>query len=125
VNAFLDLAERQISGPVKARHRATERRTEARANKPAEDPHIREWRAWRQQQVQDALTGPHGAEFAALLASLQGATRWQDIRTADPLSARCSADPDTRFLATRLINDRIAELRQAAGLAPFDDALPF
>jgi hypothetical protein len=128
VNAFLDLADRQISAPVKTRHRAVERRAETRANKSDEERRdlLKEWRAWRRQQIDDALAGSHGEDMAALLAHLKGITRWNEIDPDVILAAWRAADADTQFIARRLVRDHIVDLRVGVGLVPFDDMpLPF
>jgi hypothetical protein len=122
MNAFLDLAERQMTAPAKARQRAVERRVEARTSKA--DP-LKELRAWHQQQLEEALAGPYGKEIAALLAFLKNLSLDDDVDEIMQGDAWRTADRDTCFFANRLINARIVELREAAGLVPFDDALPF
>jgi hypothetical protein len=124
MNAFLDLAERQIRAPVKARQRAAERRAEI--NKPSqESAQLKEWRQWRDGQLNDALAGASGLAIAGLIGHLRSVTHWAEIDSGGILATWRSADSDTQFIVRRLISDRIAELREAAGLPPFDDPLPF
>jgi len=125
MNAFLDLAERQIPAPVKARRRAAETRT-ARAQEKALAERGAQFRVWQREhreQLDAALAGPLGAKLAALLGALESLT----LETIDGLIERVraddwvSADGDTRFLVLRSINAAIVRLRERAGLEPFDD----
>ena len=127
-NLFLNIADQQISAPVKARQRATDRRAQARLDKEEADRErlMKAWCAVQQRQIDDALVGPHGIQIAALLAFLKDLSLEREAELVDFVQAdswRC-ADPDTRFLAMRLIGSRLASLRENAGLAPFDDPLP-
>jgi hypothetical protein len=121
MNAFLDFAEKQIVAPRKAQLRAAEKRAAVLAEKHAEQSTcLKEWHQWRRGQVAAALAGPQGPVIAELVARLNSAKHWDDV----PLvSEFMQLDPDTLYLVRRLINERIAELRMAAGLAPFDDGL--
>jgi hypothetical protein len=126
-NAFFDLGERQISAPVKARHRAAERRTEKRALDKRQEDGARlflRYRRWRQEQIDDALAGPHGRQISDLLAFLKELTLDRQSEAVEFAAALAATDADTRFLALRLIGARLMELREAADLTPFDDALP-
>jgi hypothetical protein len=122
MNAFLEIAERYA--PQRKRQvRITKQQTDARDGALEErNTMVRAWARWRQQQVEEALTGPHGARVAELIEFLEKspiddaalvafvrAGRWHDV------------DPDHRFLALRLIDGAIAEERERAGLSPFDD----
>jgi len=127
VNAFLDLAERQIPATVKARRRAAETRRE-RAREKAfteRDAQFQTWQREHREQLDAALAGPYGEKLAALLGALESLT----LETADALIQRAhadgwdAADGDTRFLVLRLIDAAIVRLRERAGLAPFDDPL--
>jgi hypothetical protein len=123
VNPFEQFAEQTIVAPRKARVRADAKRAEVLAAKAEETGTcLKEWHRWRQGQVSKALAGPHGAAIADLLTRLKAATHWKD---ADGVADPQGLDPDTQFLARRLINDRIMQLREAAGLAPFDDEIPW
>jgi hypothetical protein len=127
-NLFLSIADQQISAPVKARQRAAEQRAQARIDKDQADREklMRAWCVFQQRQIDDALVGPHGIQIAALLAFLKDLSLEREAELVDFVQAdswRC-ADPDTRFLAMRLIGSRLAKLREDAGLAPFDDPLP-
>jgi hypothetical protein len=117
-NPFLALADRQLPAHVKARLRRAERRLEAR------DRLTKAYEQKRQQEIDDALAGPHGPQLATLIASLPEISLDQETDLIDLAQPWRSANPDARFLALRLIDDRIIKLREAAGLAPFDDPLP-
>jgi hypothetical protein len=131
MNAFLDVAERQISAPVKARRRAVEKRT---ARKDAmekaldeRDTQLRAWCAWRRERVDALLSGPHGHAARALSEFLSGMT----LASANELIAVVQAGPwreadaDTRFEVLSLVDAAIIRLREKSKLPPFDDALPF
>jgi hypothetical protein len=125
MNPFEQFAEAQIASPVKARTRAAEKRREL-LNRKTEDQTslLREWRRWRQEQLVRTLAGPHGRKIDRLVNHLKAVARWDDVN-ADNLTAEWrAADPDTRFIVTRIVNDRIIELREAANLPPFDDEIP-
>jgi hypothetical protein len=130
MNAFLKLADRQISAPVKARQRAIEKRTARKAEQKAlaeRDALFRSWKRWRREQFDAALAGPHGEALKALLAFLETVT----LETADGvlveqvrLSSLQNADSDIRFLALHMISEVTVRLREERGLVPFDDVLP-
>jgi hypothetical protein len=126
VGAFLDLADRQIAAPVKARQRAADQRR-AKALERKDEDRSRLTKAYarhRQEQIDEALAGSNGAQLAALIAALDRVTHY-DADELVPIAAcwRC-ADADARFLVLLLIDDRIIKLREAAGLPPIDDPLP-
>jgi hypothetical protein len=127
-NPFLNIADQQISAPVKARQRATDRRAQARLDKEEADRErlMKAWCAVQQRQIDDALTGPYGAQIAALLAFLKKLSLEREAELVGFVQADSwrSANADIRFLAMRLIGSRLASLRENAGLAPFDDPLP-
>jgi hypothetical protein len=127
-NPFLNIADQQISAPVKARQQAADRRAQARLDKDEADRErlMKAWCAVQQRQIDDALVGPYSAQIAALLAFLKGLSLEREAELADFVQADSwrSADPDTRFLVMRLVGSKLASLREGAGLAPFDDPLP-
>jgi len=128
VNSFLDIADRQISAPVKVRQRANERRAQERVDKEVIERSrlMRAWLQWQQRQLDDALVGPYGRHITALLAFLKELSLEREAELVGFVQAIewQSADADTRFLVMRLIGSAIVELRERAGLVPFDDALP-
>ena len=109
MNAFLDLAERQIPAPVKARRRAAEtRRARAQEKALAErDAQLRHWEHEHREQLAMALAGPHGPALAALVALLDATT----LESGPALIERvrvdnwCTADDNTRFLVLRLVGE--------------------
>jgi hypothetical protein len=127
-NLFLNIADQQISAPVKARQRAADRRAQARIDKDEADRErlMKAWCAVQQRQIDDALVGPYGAQIAALLAFLKGLSLVREAELVEFVQADSwhSANADIRFLAMRLIGSRLASLSENAGLAPFDDPLP-
>jgi hypothetical protein len=127
VNAFLELAERQISAPVKTRQRAAEKRAVRKAEQKAlaeRDCMFAAWKRWRRERLDAALGGPHGEMLQALITFLK------TMKSADALVDHVrtgnwkATDTDTRFLALHLVNSTIVRLHEERGLPPFDDALP-
>jgi hypothetical protein len=126
VNAFLDLADRQAPAPVKARVRAAEtRRSKRGQQRDTEQRQLSAHYRWhRQQALERTLAGPDGARLRALLDRLKALTL-KTIETLIPLATDWrAAAPDARFLAQRLIAERIIELREQGGLMPLNDPLP-
>ena len=119
-DAFLRLAERQISAPRKARQRAAEKRAMTRAEKAlsARDYLLRAYRRRRQKRFEVLFAGSHGdmaRELSAFLVAmaltdgdrlikLVRAGRWQQ------------ADADTRFEVLGLVDHAIASLLERNGL---------
>ena len=127
MNAFLELAGRQICAPVKGRQRAAEKRVMRKAEQKALDERdcmFGAWKRWRSEQLDAALAGAHREMLQALIAFLK--TTKSDGALIEHVHAGNwqAADADTRFLALRLINAAITRLREQRGLVPFDDALP-
>lgn len=126
MNAFLELAELQISGPVKARRHAAEKRALEKALRER-DQQFKLWRKWHREQCEALLAGPHAEAAQALIAFLNAMT----ITQAAGLLALVEhgpwrgADPDARYQVLRLIDASIAHLRERAGLASFNDSLPW
>jgi hypothetical protein len=58
VNPFLAVAEQQTSAPVKARHRAAEKRREKKAQETRDL--LGDWKRSRRERGDTLLTGPHG-----------------------------------------------------------------
>jgi hypothetical protein len=128
VNAFTDLAERQIAAPRKARMRAAEARAACRAEKALaeRDDLFRLWKHARRAQVDAALAGPHGEALSQLVVFLDQATMVSVVGLTELVRAGDwgAADPDVRFLVLDLIGNAIMRLRERDGLEPFDDGLP-
>jgi hypothetical protein len=124
-NNFLEIADRQISAPRKARQRASESRAKQNALADREQQSCL-WHKWRQERVDALLAGPHGEAAKKLTAFL-------DQMTSDDASALidlvrrgpwCDTDTDTRFLVLALIDHAIVRLRERHNLPTFDDPLP-
>jgi hypothetical protein len=130
-NAFLELAERQISGASKARERAREKRT---ARKLASDRdqdlvdrsrQLKRWRVWRQERLDRALGDPrHGKALAKLIAWLGRAGTPSDEDLVAQARSWRHASASMRFLVLGLIDQAIVRKRERAGAPPFDDPLP-
>jgi hypothetical protein len=127
MNAFLDLAERQIPASVKARRRAAEsRRTRAQEKALAErDAMFHSWKRERRAQLDAALAGPRGHALKRLVAFLNVMTLESVGALIDRVRADDwpTADADTRFLVLHLVGVTIMHLRERAGLPSFDDPL--
>jgi hypothetical protein len=125
---FLELAERQMAAPVKARIRANETRRSKREQQHDEEQRKLSayYKVQRHQELDDALAGDDGAKLQALITQLDTLT----LETIPQLAAfvRASgwhtAAVTTLFIARRLAGESIMKLREKNGLEPFDDPLP-
>jgi hypothetical protein len=125
---FLELAERQMAAPVKARIRANEtRRSKREQQRDEEQQRLSAYYcARRRQELDDALAGDDGAKLQALIAQLDTLT----LETIPQLAAFVRAEgwhtaaTTTLFVARRLAGESIMKLREKNGLEPFDDPLP-
>jgi hypothetical protein len=121
VNVYVDLAERQIRAPRKARMRAAEKRA---AKTDDRENLARLYACWRRERVETLIAG-HGEAVLRLLAFLDSMT----IDHAAELIAVIeqgpwrSVDADTRFQVLVLVDAAIVRLREKYGLTPFDDPL--
>lgn len=123
--AFLDLADRQIAAPVKARQHAAEKRAAGKATDNQGRLRLA-WRRWRDEQREALLAGPHGDAARSLIAFLKTMTLDQGaalVATIEQGPWR-QADTDVRFEILSLIDGVIVTLRERHGFPPFDDALP-
>jgi hypothetical protein len=123
------VAAEQISNPVKARMRAVQTRAERRAEKQLSDKQVlsQQWQQYHAQRLKRLSTGKFRKPVAVLASFLESMTL-EDGGALIELIERGpwrEADADTRFLLLGLIARRIMYLREAEGLAPFDDSLPF
>jgi hypothetical protein len=84
------------------------------------------WRTWHREQLEEVLAGPHGTAVAQVMATLKH-------MTPDSAPALISLmrdfdwsqmSADVRLVVLHEINQAITRLRERAGLAPIDDALP-
>jgi hypothetical protein len=123
--AFEALADRQINAPRKARMRAAERRAVEKALTERNKQYAA-WQHWHQNQCEELLAGRHGDDARTLVAFLNALTLDQapDLVALVERGPWRGADPDTRYQILRLVDRSIAHVRERAGLAPFDDALP-
>jgi len=126
VNAFLELADKQISAPRKAQMRATAKRA-AKAEKALAERQARFRLGEKAHRERHAalLAGPHG-EAARNLAAFLEAMTWEDAPALVERVRRYSwanADQDTRLLVLAMVDDAIIALRERAGMVPFDDDL--
>jgi hypothetical protein len=100
------------------------RRSKALEKELADNSYLlRQWHAWHREQLEEALAGSYGSLVAQLLDVLRGLT----LRGGGELVAFISSqnwncvDFDTRLTCLHEINERIAKLRELAGMPPFDD----
>jgi len=86
---------------------------------------LRRWRAWHQEQIDEALRGPHHAELGALLGFLNRMTLADGDRLIDLVKHQGwhGAGSDMRYLILRTIDLEIIKIREANGLDSIDDAL--
>src|SRR5262249_6192321 len=122
MKAFLDLADRQISAPVKAHHRAAEKRAARREQEREQLTVARQ--QYERGRLVEALAGKQGERLKRLLQFLETMT----LRSAAELIGRArefqAVDADLRFQVLHLIDDAIVRLRERHKLLPFDDPLP-
>jgi hypothetical protein len=87
---------------------------------------LRAWRRWHHEQLGEVLAGPHGTAVAQVMAFL----KHMQPQSAPALIALLrdfdwsEMDADVRLVVLHEINEAITRLRERAGLAPIDDALP-
>jgi len=130
MNAFTDLAERQIATPCKARMRAIERRaahkTAAEKALAKRDKLLRLWKHHNRVELDAALAGPHGQAINRLIEFLDAMTLKHAAALVELVRGEDwhSTDAETRFLVLRLVNQAITHLREKNGLSPFDDGFP-
>lgn len=126
---FAEMAEEQISNPVKARMRAAKTREERRQAKAQSDQEILHdlWKRWHDIRLARLKSGPFGGSVTAVAAFLETMTIEDggELVTLIRYGSWDKADNLTRYLLLGLIDQRIMYLRKAEGLAPFDDSLPY
>lgn len=134
MNAFLDVADQQMTNAVKVKHRVAEARVAKQmvvspAEKKMRDQErmVRFWKAYRREAQDELKVSPFAKEIAGLRTF---------IRTMTPQSAPAlvrliqnsvwlkDADADTRYRLLTVVSDGIRRLREKHGMPPFDDALP-
>ena len=128
IKLFLELAERQMAAPVKARIRASEtHRTKREQQRDEEQQRLSAYyHARRRQELDDALAGADGAKLQALIEQLDALTLEKIPQLSEFVRAHGwhTAAAATLFIARRLAGESIMKLREKNGLAPFDDPLP-
>jgi hypothetical protein len=82
------------------------------------------WKSWRQEEVTEALAGPHGKALAGLIAELKAAPTWDAINIGKLLAPWQDADRNMHALVVRVVNAFVASKREEAGLPPWDDGVP-
>jgi hypothetical protein len=87
---------------------------------------LRAWKRWHADQLEETLNGPHGTAVAQVMATLEHMTP-----NSAPALISLMRDFDwsqmsanVRLVVLHEINQAITRLRERAGLAPIDDALP-
>jgi hypothetical protein len=130
MNAFLDLAERQIPNPVKARARAAERRAQT-AQAKALEKQLEEQkqlltRREQKERHEALLAGPYADAAHELFVLLDRLTFADSGRLIELVRSGpwTGADADTRHTVLSACDWAIIRVRERAGLAPFDDPLP-
>src|SRR6185295_4266787 len=117
-NVWLELAERQIAAPVKARMRAVEKRRQ----KKLEDNKIlyRMWKKWHDKRRDQLMEHDGANELVAFVEkmTLGDADALIELVEHSPLR---QGDREVRSLTLGLISNAIIYLRENAGLEPFDD----
>src|SRR5262249_42737345 len=84
------------------------------------------WRQWHRVLAAEALEGPHGVLVRETFEIIRTMKDLRDVRLLDFVRAQdwSAVDASTRAILLHEIDRRIAALREATGLHPFDDALP-
>lgn len=125
-NPFEQLAEQQISSPVKAKRRVADKRRSAQAEKELQDESklLTAYRKHRKARIQAVLAGPHGPQIAALVTVLRGMT----LESAPELIGYVrqatwikEMEINDRFVLLSMIGEAIRKVREKAGLEPYDD----
>lgn len=134
MNAFLDIADTQMAAPVKAKHRANEKRAAARivpteAEKKLQDKSklLRQWRTWHREREQALLHGAFGPDIQKIksfLRSMAPESAPELVRLIKDGEWGRRAGADIRHELLVMIGRNIIRLRERHGLPPFDDSLP-
>lgn len=132
MNDFLSVADSQMANPVKAKHRATEKRAKKRedAEKELRDQQTlaRRWKKSRREAQAALREGPHGKDVRGIemfIKSMTPSSAPALVSMIERAEWVKQADRETRFRLLTLVADGIAKLREKSGLPPFDDALLF
>lgn len=86
---------------------------------------LRNWREWHSEQVMAALAGPHKVAIRHLLDACRAAVFWTDLNAGALLEPFATTDPETTWIARRIVTSFRCAMRETAGLAPFDDEIEF
>lgn len=86
---------------------------------------LRTWREWRSAEVREALAGPDRVAVRRLLDACRRAVTWSDLKPAELLAPFADADPGTAAVARGVVAAYWGSMREAVGLAPFDDEIGF
>jgi hypothetical protein len=131
MNHFEQLAETQVSSPVKARQKAAEARSERakQADRQLEEDAqlLRLYRTHQRRDVRALLEGPFGKDVRGLMKVLRtmtlesGPALLKIVRSSAWLK---EMPVEQRWIVLRLVSRAIIRVREAAGLQPFDDGLP-
>lgn len=131
-NFFEQIAETQVSAPVKRKLDATEKRAvcarEAERELKEQDTLSKLYRQWKRAKRDALLAGPHGREVRGIVSFLETMT----LSSAPALIGMVErarfykrmTKPERADLLN-IINVGIARCREKAGLEPFDDELPW
>lgn len=136
-NPFEALAESQLTGTQKAKHRAAEKRAikkeEARVRKlsPLEKKQQEQakllslYRGYRR-KLRQGIVDQHGSDFAALMRLVRNSHPDKESAIHDHVARSqwlLDADEDTRMATLSYINASFASGRVRDGRAPIDDPL--
>jgi hypothetical protein len=87
---------------------------------------MRLWRSWRRETIATELDGPYKVPLQQLIDALNKMKLGDERKLQKLIQAGpwLRAPLDLRYLVLRLVSTRFANIREAADLPPFDDALP-
>jgi hypothetical protein len=129
-NPFEALADRQLTAPVKARIRASEKRAAMKPTQQEQESinqqrQVRMYRRWKRSQIREfAQRNPQ------VFSDLRRLLRHQTLDNSELLlrfsryHLRQLKSFHDRSIALGMIGTAIARLRVRNGLPPFDDSLP-
>lgn len=130
-NFFEAMAEAQIPSPIKAKHRAAEKRAEAKLRKPSafekkqqeQAKQLKIYREWRR-TLRKSIVAEHGSDFAALVRMIRNSHPDKEAAIHDHVVRSewlLSADLDTRLATLSYIDSAFAAGRIRDGRPPIDD----
>jgi hypothetical protein len=90
------------------------------------DRMLRRWRKYHQQQLDEALAGPHGMIVVQVVEFLKTMTpaSANALLTLMRSQSWAGVDATTKFILLHTINDAITDMRATNNMPPIDDALP-